>query len=392
MTRLYLDLETKNLEDLELRGLDNYSKSLSCAPLMMSFAFDDDPVDLWEPHVSEFPKECLRALKSDVELVAWHSTFERYIFGNCPNFLQIRIPPERFLDPMTWARHLSLPGSLEECGAALGLTEDQAKIADGKRLIRRFCEPFRLGGEMTLFRRTEPEFHGPDDSPEDWKLFGEYCKRDTEAERTILKKMEPFPLSELEHKIWCLDQRINDAGLPVNLEFVDAALFLAEKAKAELMEVQRAKTGLENPNSRPQMLEWAQKFGYPYNSLEKKTVSVALADMTNRMTPLCREVLKTRQEASKTSYTKFQRIKELVSSDGRVRNQYMFMGASRTGRWSSSGGMQAQNFPRPTKDVESRYQTAVDLVLNRDYEGIKKEFGSVMDCIASVTRSSIWAM
>lgn len=291
---------------------------------------------------------------------------------------------------MVQARYLSLPGGLEACGEALGLTEELAKIKDGSRLIKMFCEPFSMGGKETLFGATQPEFHDWDSNPEDWKKFEEYSIRDTEAERAIYKMMEKLPLPAEEQAAWILDQQINDRGLPVNMQFVENALAIAERSKAELQAIQKERTGLDNPNSRDQLLPWAQKEGFPFNSLRKDFVRASIAENTGGMSAKCAEVLKTRLEASKTSYKKLERIKELVGPDSRVRYQYLFMGAARTARWSGTG-FQPQNPPRPTKEVEKTYQQAVDLIFAGDYEGIKTKYSSVMDTIASCTRSAIQA-
>lgn len=397
---LFFDLETRSQADLEVCGLDNYARHPSTQITLCSWGFGDRKISLWQPLREPIPEELKKGLLDPaIKKCAWNASFERNLVWRC---LGIWIPFEQWLDPMTYARHLSLPGSLEECGEVLGLKEDEAKIKDGKRLIAKFCYPQKMGSEVGLFevkwekcKEGEPQYNEFKDfedwetDPEDWQKFGEYCIRDTETERTLLNKMKSLPLPESEQQIWYLDQKINHAGLPVNMTFVENALWMAEKSKAELDAKQKERTGLENPNSRDQMLAWATAQGYPYHSLRKEFVKAALSEK-NQMSELCREVLKTRQEASKTSYKKMQRIKELVSPDNRVRNQYLFMGAARTARWSGTG-FQPQNPPRPTKEVEATYDQAVELIFQRNYDAIKEKYSSVMDVIASCTRSAIWA-
>src|SRR3954464_5187584 len=132
MTILHLDFETRSVLDLHTVGLDNYSRHPSTQVLMLGWAFDDDPVELWQPHVvPELPKEVSKALDSDVTLAAWNAPFERTIFHRC---LGKWLENPRWLDSMVYGRHLSLPGKLEDAGPAFGLPEDEAKIKDGKRL------------------------------------------------------------------------------------------------------------------------------------------------------------------------------------------------------------------------------------------------------------------
>ena len=382
----FFDYETASEIDLSERGLDNYACHKSTRILIMSHASGEEQTEAWEPRTGPLPEKIrAKLLDPKIKKVCWNATFEWAI---TKQVLGIEIPFEQFIDVMVWARHLSLPGSLEDCGEVLGLKEEEAKIKDGKRLIHKFCEPFRLGGEVTLFGVTEPEFHDWNSDPEDWEKFRQYCIRDTETERALLKIMSKLPLPESEQQGWVLDQQINQIGLPVNLKFVENALFLAQKSKDELQTLLKEKTALENPNSRDQILEWAKSQGYPFESMGKAFVTAAIADPS--LTPLCREVLKIRQEASKTSYKKFEKIKNIVSEDGMLRNQFMFMGASRTGRWSGMG-VQVQNLPRPDKPTEKKYDLAVKLISDCDYEGIKKNFPSVINTVTSCVRSSFQA-
>lgn len=385
MTRLIFDIESRSELNLKVVGLDNYARHKSTQITLLSWVLDEKKVNLCRLYQDPLPKEFDAALKDPtITKLAWNCQFERTMLAKV---LGIWIPYEQWFDIMVQARYWSLPGSLEKCGEALGLPTELAKIKDGSRLIRKFCEPFSMDGEETLFGVTEPEFHDWKSDPEDWAKFEEYCVRDTEAERTLLTIMEKMPLPQDELETWWLDQKINDAGLPVNMKFVENGLRMAQKSKDELQALQIKRTGLENPNSRDQLLPWAQARGYPFNSLRKDFVRSALAETPGMA---CAEVLKTRLEASKTTYKKLERMKELVGPDNRIRHQYLFMGAARTARWSGSG-FQPQNFYRPTKEVEKTYQRAVDLILAGDYDSIKRLYSSVMDTIASCTRSAIQA-
>lgn len=351
---------------------------------MLAWAFDNDEPEIWEPRLGKLSNVVQCALGSDCELAAWNAGFERNIFSQV---LGIHTPAERWSDPSTWARHLSLPGSLQSVGDILGFG-DEGKSKEGKRLIKLFCEPASMGGEETLFGITEAYFREPEKHAADWELFKEYCRQDVRTERRIAKELEPFKLTATEKKVWCLDQRINDTGLPVNRAFVKKALTLAARSKEELGAQLKEKTGLENPNSRDQMLEWIRSQKYPYSSLEKGTVASALAG--TEITPLCREVLEIRKEASKTSYKKFEAILDRLGNDDRLRNQYLYLGAARSGRWSGSG-VQVQNLPRPTKEVEKNLEKTLAQIEVLDYDGLKAEHPSVITAVTSCVRSSFQA-
>jgi DNA polymerase len=360
---------------------------------MMAWAFDNDAPRLWEPHTGPMPKEVSEAMISDVRKIAWNASFERYI---CWYVLNLKIPTNQFDDAMVWARHLSLPGHLVAAGSAIGLPFDQLKNQDGKRLINKFSKPYHKGGEETLFGITEPRFHNWEDEPEDWKRFGEYCLQDVVSERAILNVVSHIPLPEQEYRAWLLDQKINDTGIPINRGFVERALALSLEARKRLVKDLTEITKLENPSSRNQFLAWAQTRGYPFLSLGKDFVKKALAEDSGINTDL-RRALKLRQEASKTSYTKFETILDFISPDNRLRHQFSFMGGARTGRWAGKD-TQMQNPARPTKDVEQKYEKALKLiescplpVTEEYFKKVQSEFPSVMTMTVSCIRSSVQA-
>jgi DNA polymerase bacteriophage-type len=390
MKYCFLDFETKSCTDIKICGLDRYVKDPSTKALLLAYAFDDGEVELWEPaRGTPIPKKLCDALQNpEVTLAAWNVPFEFNIFRYPLGTL---IPWERWLDIMVWSRHLSLPGHLADAGTALGLSVDQAKNQDGKRLIHKFSMPFHKGGEETLFGISEPVFHDWNDERRDWELFGEYCKQDVVAERAIFNLVKNIPLPETERQAWILDQKINERGIPVNRKFVENALALSLRSKEKLTKSLKELTGLANPNSRTQFLPWAQQQGYPHLSIGKHFVTAALAEGSG-ITPLCRTVLNLRREASKTSYTKYENILNKLSDDDRLRYQFAFMGASRTGRWSGAGGgakqnVQVQNLARPMKEVELKYGRALEIIETGDYEAAEKEFSSVIGMTVSCLRS-----
>lgn len=379
---LYLDFETASCLDLRKVGLDRYVKHPSTRAILLGWAFEDDEVQLWEPHLGPMPVELRSALANpEVKKLAWNFPFEHNI---AKHTLGIEIPFEHAIDPMVWARHLSLPGSLEAAGAAIGLPFDLLKKTEGKRLIKKFSEPFHKGGEETLFGISEPRFHNWEDEPADWTLFSEYCRQDVRAERAIFKIVSNVPLPEKEQRAWILDQKINHRGIPVNRHFVQNALTLSIESKKRLSTKLKDLTCLANPNSGPQFLPWAQKEGYPHQSLGKNFVKAALASDSG-ITPLCRQALKLRQETAKISYLKYETLLSTLSDDDRLRHAFAFMGASRTGRWSGKGGgdkgksVQVQNLPRPDKEIEKHYDRALELIEIGDYDLAEAELKTWFD-------------
>ena len=386
MDKLWADYETRSVLALDDYGLDNYAHHPTTQILLCAYARNDHAPKLWQPHLNpEIPAELEDSLRDPwTECWSWNATFERVI-SEC--VLKISKPIEEFRDPMCIARALSLPGDLEEAGRLLGLTQASAKIADGKRLIKLFCEPEDEGGYETLFGLAEPTFCDWRTHPKDWSLFCEYCKQDVVAERAAAKKMRKFPLSDEEWETWFLDQAINARGWTVDRATVDGARGLVFKELEPLTQKLKDLTGLQNPNSRNQMLTWLQGQGYGFSSLNKDFVSRALVE--GGLTDLAKEVIEIRTQTSKSSVSKYTALADMTGADGRLRYQYTYYGAD-TGRWAAHG-VNMGNLFKPTKEVEKKLDLAVNLVRIMDYEGIKKEFSKPLEVAASVQRSAFRA-
>jgi DNA polymerase len=387
MTDFHLDYETRSVLSLDQYGLDRYIKHPSTQVLLASYAEGDHKPKLWQPHLDpKMPGELREALEDPwIFIHAWNSTFERAI---SKFVLHIDKPIQEFRDPMVMARSLSLPGTLEEAGAILGLREDLAKIKDGKRLIKLFCEPEDEGGEETLFGLSLPTFRDWRTDPQDWQRFCDYCCQDVVAERAAEKKMSKFPVPETEWETWYMDQAINEIGWPVDRPTVDGAKFIAEKEREPLVARLKTLTGLGNPNSRSQVLPWLQERGYSFGSLGKAFVARAVGGESD-LTDEAKEVLEIRNQTSKSSVSKYTLLSDLTEEDGRLRYQYTFYGAH-SGRWAAHGA-NLGNLPKPTKDVEKNLDLAVDLVRKMDYDAIVEKFGKPLEVASSVLRSSFRA-
>jgi DNA polymerase len=217
------------------------------------------------------------------------------------------------------------------------------------------------------------------------------CKQDVWAEREVMRRLtllKVFPLPELERKIWVFDQKVNDRGMPVDLQFVKNMYALGSRSKQEAVQKQNEITGLENANSNPQMLAWVQTQGYSYNTLKKGTVDTVLKYERDVLTPFGIQVLEARKAASSTTYKKLAAILRQISPDGRLRGQFIYMGSARCGRWSGNA-VQLQNMARPDGKFEDEtvVNHARDLVYKMDYDGILQAYGSVLLTVKNLIRT-----
>jgi DNA polymerase len=382
---LWLDYESRSRVDLDTYGLDNYAHDESTKILLAAYAFGDKAPKLWQPHLEpKIPAELEDALLDPfVQVWSWNATFERVI-TEC--VLGISKPIQEFRDPMCMARALSLPGDLEDAGRLLGL-KSSAKIGDGSRLIKLFCEPEDEGGYETLFGIAPATFCDWRTHPQDWELFKNYCLQDVVAERAAAKKMRKYPLPDSEWETWFLDNKINSTGWPVCLQTVSGARGIVLRELEPLTAKLKDLTGLQNPNSRNQMLGWLQTQGYGFTSLNKDFIARALLE--GGLTDLAKEVIEIRTQTSKSSVSKYTALADMTAPDGRIRYQYTYYGAH-TGRWAAHG-VNMGNLFKATKEVEKRLDLAVSLVRKMDYEGIVREFGKPLEVAASVQRSAFRA-
>lgn len=375
MKTLTLDLETYSSADLQRAGAAKYAEAEDFELLLMSYAFDDDPVRVWDFTKDGTPPWLAEALTDPSVLkVAWNMAFER----NCLNTaLNLYTPPEQWRDAMTLAAMNGLPMKLETAGAALQLEEQ--KLSTGKALINYFCKPCKP--TLSNGGRTR---NLPHHAPEKWAQFIEYCQRDTETERTIYKRLKNFPVSDFERHLEAIDARINERGVQVDLDLAEAAVYVDDALRAEHLEEMRRLTGLSNPNSVPQLKEWLTALGVDCDSLNKATVADLKKDINDK-TVL--RVLELRQLLGKTSTTKYKAILDAVCADGRVRGLLQYYGAGRTGRWAGRR-VQLQNLAQNHLDDIG---TVRELVRQRDLEGLELCFDSVPDVLSQLIRTAFVA-
>ncbi len=207
-------------------------------------------------------------------------------------------------------------------------------MPEGKALIRYFCVPCDTVDGI-------PVFHSPADAPEKWETFKKYNMQDVESEMAIDRKLSGYPVPKSIWEQFYLDQEINDRGIAVDMELVDAALTLDGQARAKLSSEMCRLTGVENPNSVYQLLDWLEKQGYTSNSLDKQEVRRLLQTAKDPV----KSVLEMRLQLSKSSVKKYTAMQQTACSDQRARGMFSFYGASRTGRFSGRH-IQLQNLPQ----------------------------------------------
>lgn len=376
MKTLSIDLETFGPEKIGQTGAYRYAETAEI--LLFAYSIDDGPVQIADVALGEtVPTEVVAALQDvTVTKYAFNAAFERVVLSHWLR-KQGLLPDGAFLDPEGWhctmvhAAYCGLPMSLKNAGAALGL--DEQKMEEGKALIRRFCVP------------RKPSKNNPDtrfwakDDPERWAQFVAYCIRDVEVETAIRHKLPPAP-----PELWagyCVDQRINDRGVRVDLDFVAAATAMDDLHRADLLDEAKTLTGLANPHSPTQLRGWLADHGCDLPDLTKATVADAVAHTEGTV----HRVLELRQELSKSSVTKYRRMAAVAGTDGRARGLTQYYGAGRTGRWAGRL-IQVQNLPQNhLTDLDA----ARDTVAHTTPEVVEMLYDSVPDTLSQLIRTAL---
>lgn len=382
---LHLDFETASECDLLKRGLDAYASDASTRALMLGWAINDEPARLWQPG-ERAPARLREALREpSVELIAHNAQFERIIFERV---LRANIDPRRWRCTMVMAYYAGLPGSLGEIGQIIGLPAEQLKIADGKRLMRRFSQPQKITKNQPHRWRSRLT------DPEDWERFCEYCRTDVESERAVYRKLARFLPPPFLWEEYQLDQKINDRGMPVDMQLVDNSISVYMRHKqAGVIELKEL-TGLDNPMSAPQALKWLKPLGYPFGDMRKNTVARAVLLVEEGRLEMSKDALRFlsyRAELNKASVKKFDAIKSRIGSGHRIRFNFQFLGAMRTGRWAGRA-VQLQNLARPLKAHESILPDLVEAIRAGDIDEFRMLGGTnLMQSVSSVLRPAFRA-
>ena len=340
MSYLFLDFETFSEADLKKVGSYAYAEHPTTEVLICTYAFDDEPVQVWDcTDGSDMPGDLHRALRrlvkpnSRIKMV-WHngSMFDRLIMKHCWDF---DIPVSNTIDTMIWAFRHALPGSLDALCEVLGVSADNAKDKRGKALIQRFSKPTPKNYKI---RRYTAETH-----PDEWALFIKYAVSDITAMREVFHKLPRWGNSEFEDRVLELDQLINDRGFKVDVALAEAAIGAVEKHKAQLQEEAQRKYGgsLTGKDFLPILRELAP--AHRIHNAQKSTLNDLLAD--DDLPDDARTIIEMRLGAASTASTKYNPLLLGRSSDDRRRGCLQYGGAKRTLRWAGKG-FQPQNLAR----------------------------------------------
>jgi len=362
--RLSLDFETRSTVDLRRTGVYPYAQDPTTAPWCMAYAFGEEEPELWVPG-DPFPERIGDQIR-DLEFHAWNANFERVFWGlvMTPRYAWPRPEREQFFDTAAAGAAMALPRKLADAARVLGIEEQIHEDKHG--LILRMAKPRKVHGNGRI------EWW---DVPDRLEQLYEACKQDVRTERAAGDVIRP--LSKMERQVYLLDQVVNDRGVQLDRDLIDAAQRVVDqgtrRANAELSRItDGAVQAVTNTGDLREYLG--------LDSVAKDVVR-DLLEGDEELDPVHRQILQIRQDAGKSSTAKLGSMVRYACSDWRARGMLLYHGAG-TGRWSGKGP-QPQNYPRPeVKDVE-RF---ISLVLAGDYDAIAAE-EPPMVVVSSLLRS-----
>jgi len=214
---------------------------------------------------------------------------------------------------------------------------------------------------------------------------------DVRAERAISDTLRD--LSPSEEEIWKLDQKINERGVKIDMEAVQAAIDISdrfvEKGNIELSAITGGEVNKISEATR--LLKWVRENSdLDIPDLTKGTIVDVLANQ--EMPDDIRQALLLRQKLGKTSVAKYKAIKGAICQDGRLRDLFMYHG-SHTGRWTGKV-FQPQNLPQNKfrkgkeglEDFAGRVDEYFNILKMGDLDSFELCYPDVMETISYLIR------
>lgn len=349
---LFLDRET--FCELDLTEVGAYRYADEAEDLLLSYAIDDEPVQVWD--VTEdpcIPDDLEHAMLNADEVWAHNAQFDKAVHNGPKQQHLPRIELERWRCSMALALSHALPGGLEDLCIVLDVPEDLGKLREGKKLIRLFTMPQPKNRKVSRPNRLT--------HPDEWARFKAYAANDISAMRECIRRMPRWNWDGTAVAEWHCDQRINERGFAVDRELTEAGIRAAasEKERIGIRFRELTQGVVDRPSQRAQFMAYLnEQFGLGLVDTKSDTFLQLLKRPT--LDPRCAELMRLSIAANKTSTAKYAALNPAIQGDDRFRGALQFAGASRTRRWAGRL-FQAHNLPArglpKAADVEQYIET-----------------------------------
>lgn len=378
------DFETASACDLKKSGAWRYAEDPSTEILCFCYTYMDGWNMTWTPGL---PGIDLRDLAEDPDVIfiAHNAGFEKAIWRHImvPEFGFPDIPNKRWHDTMAVAAHKALPQELEHVLQVLGI--GQQKDMEGRKVTLAMSKPGKDGNyDRAQSKRVRA---------------AQYCAQDITAETALHQNLGWLPPGE--RNVWLLNQRVNERGLRLDMDFVRSAQRIVDEASRPLlMEFAKITSGLK-PTQGAKLLAWCAAKGVSIPNLTKETVAELIGtdegdddeypmEVEAQLPEAVRRVLRIRQLIGSASVKKLKRMELCVSADGRARGLSQYHGTA-PGR-AAGRLLQPYNFPRGTLKIDGKApkpQMVVDAIMTGDYEYVEQTIGPAVETVVSALRHAL---
>ena len=357
---IFLDFETKSEVNLVKKNPWVYSEGKEADILCLAYAVNGGPVEIWEPGMN-IP-ECFNSID---RIVAHNALFEHAIFTNIAvrkyGFPEWLTDPKNYICTASMARSCNLPGSLEPVAQVLNVKNK--KLDMGKKLIQKYCLPKKD-------RKTGEQYFNKLEGQDKIDMF-KYNEFDVLATREVFDILKNVDNCWTDFKIFQSDFIHNIQGLRVDVESLDKIIDFIEVVKVDILKEMEGRFPGLLITSNKQLLKFLSNRGHRVDNVQAATLQSVVESTKNQDV---KDVLEARNFLSKASLKKFTALKDLTSSDARVRHFLKYYGAH-TGRYSGKG-FQPHNLPKSDNKsvtpIEEIVQNKDDMTTTEIIQALKK--------------------
>jgi DNA polymerase len=395
ITWVVIDFETASACDLKKCGAWRYAEDVTTEILCLAYARDLKTTGLWKP--GDEPGELLDLVNDpNVWFVAHSAQFEKAIWRNImvPMFGWPDIPNNRWHDTQAACAMKVIPQDLDLALTVLRLPYE--KDMEGRAIT------------LAMSKLNRKGYYDRD--PEKLNRVYSYCRDDTSGEVAVHGRLGWLPPKE--RTVWLLNQRVNERGVRLDLEYIRNCQRIVDLASAPLL-VEFAKlTGGLKPSQGEKFLSWCRIHGANLPNLQKETLASVLGGSIDDgeevdsfggeadegveegiFAPLpvhVHRALFIRQLIGSASVKKLARMEAVVCADGRARGLLQYHG---TGPGRSAGRLlQPQNFPRGTILLGKEpppVDLMVEVLMTGDPDYVAAMLGPPVECVVSGLRHSL---
>jgi DNA polymerase len=400
--RLRLDFETASFVDLKAAGAHRYAEDITTEVLSLTYRVQGSArIHLWTPESTPAQSTFLADLciAEDVLFVAHNAGFEKAIWRNIMVAVHgfPDIPNKRWHCTQAVCAMKALPQDLDRAMAVLRLPHQKDKA--GSTLVKSLSKINKKTGML------------PPRTPEIMERIYEYNRSDIIGTEALDDRVGAFAGSE--RQVWLLDQRINERGVRLDMDFVRAAQEVVARASAPLLHEFSEITGGLKPTQVAKFLAWLHGQGVHLDNMQKGTLDAIFGDSPDEdddapadsggdeavasgvpdyddIPDAPRRALFIRWLVGSASIKKLARMSQVVCADGRARGIIQYHGAA-PGLWAGRL-FQPQNFPRGTLSLDKKPpppQVVVDAILTRDPEFVEMMLGPPVQAVVSSLRHAL---